>query len=106
MASHSDPFAIGVIIEDICEGKTYYITGDTLYNENIFKDLPKNIDVVFLPINGVGNNMNEVDAVRFFKACGAKCAVPYHVGMFDEKTPDIFDDENKITLEIYKETEI
>ena len=106
MASHSDPFAIGVIIEDIREGKTYYITGDTLYNENIFKDLPKNIDVVFLPIHGVGNNMNEVDAVRFFKACGAKRAVPYHVGMFDEKTPDIFDDENKIILEIYKESEI
>ena len=105
-ASHSDACAIGVIIEDIEEKKIYYVTGDTLYNKEIFKDLPEHIDVVFLPINGVGNNMNETDAVRFFHACGARWAVPYHIGMFDGKTTDIFDDENKITLEIYKEREL
>ena len=105
-AEHSDPYAIGVLIEDIEEGKTYYVTGDTLYNSEIFADLPEDIEAVFLPINGVGNNMNEVDAVRFFHDCGAKTAAPYHVGMFDEKTPCIFDDENKIILEIYKEREI
>ena len=105
-AEHSDPYAIGVIIEDLAENKVYYVTGDTLYNREIFGDLPQYIDLVFLPINGVGNNMNEVDAVRFFRACGAKRAVPYHVGMFDDKTPFIFGDENKIILEIYKEREI
>lgn len=106
MASHSDPCAIGVIIEDFSEGKTYYITGDTLYNSRIFEEIPENIDIVFLPINGVGNNMNETDAVRFFRACGARRAVPYHVGMFDSKVPDIFDDKNKIILEVYKEIEV
>ena len=105
-AAHSDPYAIGVIIEDLAESKIYYITGDTLYSKEIFSDLPKGIDVVFLPINGMGNNMNKIDAVRFFHACVAKKAVPYHVGTFDEKTPCIFDDENKIILEIYKEREI
>ena len=105
-AVHSDPFAIGVIIEDLEEKKIYYVTGDTLYNREIFKDLPDHIDVVFLPINGVGNNMNETDAVRFFRACGARRAVPYHVGMFDSNAPDVFDDENKITLEVYKESEL
>ena len=105
-AAHSDPYAIGVIIESLVEGKTYYITGDTLYSKEIFGSLPQGIDVVFLPVNGVGNNMNEVDAVRFFRACGAKRAVPYHVGMFDDKTPCIFNDDNKIILEIYKEREI
>ena len=105
-AVHSDPFAIGVVIEDLEEKKIYYVTGDTLYNTEIFKDLPKNIDFVFLPINGVGNNMNVTDAVRFFKDCGARWAVPYHVGMFDSKTPDIFDDENRIILEVYKEREL
>ena len=105
-AEHSDVHAIGVLIEELDTSKTFYITGDTLYNEAIFADLPENVDVVFLPINGVGNNMNETDAVRFFHACGAKTAVPYHVGMFDEKTPDIFDDENKIILEVYKESEL
>jgi len=105
-AAHSDVYAIGVIIEDLIENKVYYITGDTLYNNRIFGDLPENIDVIFLPINGVGNNMNEVDAVRFFKNCGAKKAVPYHVGMFDEKSPELFDTDNRIILNIYEEKEV
>ena len=105
-AEHSDTFAIGVIIEDLDTGKKYYITGDTLYNKRIFADLPSDIDVIFLPVNGVGNNMNEVDAVRFFKASGAKVAVPLHVGMFDEKTPDIFGAEPRVLPEIYKEIKL
>ena len=50
--------------------------------------------------------MNASDAVRFFLDCGAKTAVPYHVGMFDELTPQEFDHNNKIVLEVYKEREI
>ena len=105
-ATHSDPFAIGVIIEDLNENKKYYVTGDTLYNSEIFADLPDDIYAVFLPVNGVGNNMNAVDAERFAKKTGAEISVPLHVGMFDEKSPEIFDAKNRIILEIYKETEI
>ena len=105
-AEHSDAFAIGVIIEDLDTGKTYYITGDTLYNKKVFADLPEGLDVIFLPVNGVGNNMNEVDAARFFKASGAKVVVPLHVGMFDEKTPDIFKAEPRVLPEIYKEIKL
>ena len=105
-AEHSDVHAIGVLIEELDTAKIFYVTGDTLYNEAIFADLPENIDIIFLPVNGVGNNMNEEDAVRFFKKSGAKTAVPYHVGMFDEKTPEMFDADNRIILEIYKETEV
>ena len=105
-AAHSDVYAIGVVIEDIVENKAYYITGDTLYNKDIFADLPSKIDVVFLPINGVGNNMNTTDASRFVRDCGAKVAVPYHVGMFEEYSPEIFDAENRIILNAYEEQEI
>ena len=105
-AEHSEVYAIGVVIEDLEEKKTYYVTGDTLYNGEIFKELPQNIDVVFLPVNGVGNNMNAEDAKRFSAACGAKKAVPYHIGMFDELTHEIFDAENKEILEIYKGKEM
>ena len=105
-AEHSDVHAIGVLIEELDTAKIFYVTGDTLYNEAIFADLPENIDIMFLPINGVGNNMNVNDAARFFKKSGAKTAVPYHVGMFDEKTPEMFDADNRIILEIYKETEV
>ena len=105
-AVHSDAHAIGVLIEDLAEDKVYYVTGDTLYNTEIFADLPKKIDLVFLPVNGVGNNMNATDAVRFFKDCGARAAVPYHVGMFDELSPEIFGDECRLVLKIYEETEV
>ncbi len=105
-AAHSEPCAIGVIIEELSENKVYYITGDTLYSSEIFDELPDNIDFVFLPINGVGNNMNATDAVRFFRKCGAKKAVPYHVGLFDELSTDIFEDENKLILKLYEETEV
>lgn len=103
-AEHSDATPIGVIIND-GEHKIY-ITGDTLYNEEIFGDIDANIDVLFLPINGVGNNMNMTDAARFAKRIGAKKVVPLHWGMFDELTPDDFKVDNKIIPEIYKEISI
>lgn len=105
-ASHSDSYAIGVIIEDIIENKTYFVTGDTLYNKEIFNDIENDIDVLFLPVNGVGNNMNCVDAQRFAKKVGAKKVVPIHVGMFDELSPEIFNADNRLILQIYKQMEI
>lgn len=103
-AEHSDPSPIGVIIDD---GQTrIYITGDTLYNEEIFEDIDKDIDVLFLPINGVGNNMNKTDAARFARKIGAKKVVPLHWGMFDELNADDFDVEHKIILKLYEKITI
>ena len=100
-AEHSDPTPIGVIIDD---GQTrIYITGDTLYNEEIFDDIDGDVDVLFLPINGVGNNMNKTDAARFAQKIKAKKVVPLHWGLFDELTPDDFAVDNKVIPEIYKE---
>ena len=102
-AEHSDENAIGVVFE--CDGLVYYIAGDTLYNECIFSELQDKIDVLFLPVNGKGNNLNFEDAKRFAKRCGAKKTVPVHWGMFDEYKADDFVFENFISLEPYK-TEI
>lgn len=99
-AEHSDAHAVGVIIE--AEGKRYYITGDTLYNTDIFEDLPDNINVVFLPVNGLGNNMNMTDAAEFCKKIGAK-AVPMHCGLFDDFDMNEWEYENKVVPEFYKE---
>lgn len=103
-AEHSDDFAIGVIIDD--GNKKYYITGDTLYNETVFADIPSDIDVVFFPINGVGNNMNMTDAKLFAKRINARTVVPMHYGMFDEIDPNTFECENKIILQIKEEVEL
>ncbi len=98
-AEHSDAYAIGVVI--YYDDKKVYVTGDTLYNEEIFVDIPKDIDAVFLPINGVGNNMNIADAVKFSRRIGAKKTVPIHFGMFDEIDPDGFDFDGAIVPTIY-----
>ncbi len=102
-AIHSDAFAIGVLIEDLADGKKYYVTGDTLYNPKVFAELDTDIFAVFLPINGVGNNMNATDAARFAAKTGAKYAVPIHFGMFDEIDPHIFDAKNRTIPKAYQE---
>lgn len=103
-AEHSDLTPIGVIIDD--GGTKYYITGDTLYNEEIFNDIPEDIYAVFLPVNGVGNNMNMLDAKRFCDRIKPRFAIPLHCGMFDEIDMNNFKYENKIVPEIYKEVEV
>ena len=100
-AEHSDIAAIGAVIDD--GERKYYVTGDTLYNEEIFGDISSDIYAVFLPVNGVGNNMNMTDAARFAKRIGAEKTVPIHIGMFDELTADSFECKNKVTPKIYKE---
>ncbi|MGM9642505.1 MAG: MBL fold metallo-hydrolase [Eubacteriales bacterium] len=100
-AEHSDPAAIGVIIDD--GDKKYYVTGDTLYNDDIFADLPCSIYAVFLPVNGVGNNMNMTDAKRFCERVGARYSVPLHCGLFDCIDMNALDTDNRIVPEFYEE---
>lgn len=103
-AEHSDATPIGTIIDD--GERKYYITGDTLYNQEIFNDIPEDIYAVFLPINGVGNNMNMYDAKLFAEKTKARVAVPIHFGMFDELDPMGFEFKNKVIPKIYEEIEL
>lgn len=96
-AEHSDIGAIGVIISD--GEKNYCITGDTLYNREVIKDLSDVCpDYLFLPVNGVGNNMNMADATRFSKAVGARHVIPLHFGLYDDLTIDDFECREKLVL--------
>lgn len=104
LAAHSDTTPIGVIIED--GDKKYYVTGDTLYNTDIFEDIPDDIYAVFLPVNGVGCNMNMEDGKRFCEQIKPQVAVPYHCGMFDEKDLNEFGFEPKVVPELYKEIKL
>ena len=103
-AEHSDVHPIGVIIE--AEGKVLYATGDTLYNTDIFEDIPNVVDTVFLPVNGVGNNMNMVDAERFCERIAPKVAVPMHCGLFDSIDMNDFGFEPKVVPQIYQEVKL
>lgn len=102
-AEHSDVSAIGVIVND--GEKKYYITGDTLYNTEIFQDIPSGINMLFLPVNGVGNNMNMTDAKRFCEKIDAEFVVPIHCGMFDDINVNELECKNKIVLKTYEEIE-
>ncbi len=102
-AVHSDAYAIGFVIEELSCGETVYVSGDTLYNNEILRELPEGLFAAFLPINGVGNNMNIEDAKRFGRETGAKWIVPVHFGMFDESDGSGFDLPNAKIPEIYKE---
>lgn len=100
-AEHSEESAVGFIIDD---GKRkYYVTGDTLYNSEIFADLPEDIFAVFLPINGVGNNMNFADAQSFCEKINPKVAVPLHCGLFDNIDMNGWKYEKKLVPQIYRE---
>lgn len=103
-AEHSDITPIGIIIDD--GKKKYYVTGDTLYNEDIFEDIPNDVYALFLPINGVGNNMNITDAQAFAKKVNAKKVIPVHFGMFDNLNAENFECESRVIPQIYKEIEL
>jgi len=103
-AEHTDEHPIGVIIKDGTH--QYYITGDTLYNTEIFDDIPPDIDVLFVPINGAGNNMNMTDAARFSERINPRKVVPLHCGLFDDIDMNDFSTKNKVIPKIYQQIEL
>ncbi len=107
-AEHSDRYAVGFIIDD--GRKTYYVSGDTLYNYDVLDDVLElvedGVDVAFLPINGRGNNMHAKDAADFAYELSAKSAVPVHFGLFDDINPESFDFEDSIILTPYETVEL
>ena len=80
-------------------------TFSIILHELFLNALPQNIYAVFLPVNGVGNNMNMTDAKRFCERIGA-LAVPLHCGLFDEKDMNDFEYDNKVVPEFYKEIKL
>ena len=107
-AEHSDRTAAGFILDD--GKKTYYVSGDTLYNYDVIDDVLElvedGVDYAFLPINGKGNNMNAKDAADFAYELSAAHAVPIHWGLFDFIDPADFDFEDSIVLTPYEAVEL
>ena len=107
-AEHTERDAIGFILDD--SEKTYYVSGDTLYNFDVIDDcldlVEDGVDYAFLPINGKGSNMNAKDAADFAYEIGAKTAIPVHYGLFDEVDPDDFDFDDRLVLTPYEKREI
>lgn len=107
-AEHGREDAVGFILDDA--EKTYYISGDTVYNFDVIDDcldlVEDGVDYAFLPIGGKGNGMNAKDAADFAYEIGAKCAVPIHYGLFDSVDPDDFDFDDRMILAPYESVEL
>ena len=107
-AEHSERDAVGFILDDA--EKTYYVSGDTLYNFDVIDDcldlVEDGVDYAFLPINGKHNNMNAKDAADFAYEIGAKTAVPVHYGLFDDVDPEDFDFDDKLVLTPFETVEL
>lgn len=106
-ASHSVP-AIGVIIKH--QGITLYFSGDTYYDEKLEELKNKEIDVMFICINGKLGNMNVQEAVKLTEIVNPKVGVPNHYGMFESNTEDpskyTLNVENGFEMEYNKEYDI
>ncbi len=76
--------AFGLIVK--AENKTLYFSGDTLYNEKLFKIAEFSPDITFICINGRLGNMNVDEALVTAKKIGAKIIIPNHYDMFESNS--------------------
>lgn len=85
--------AFGLIVK--AENKTLYFSGDTLYNERLFKISEYKPDITFICINGRLGNMNVNEALITAKKIGAKINIPNHYDMFESNSenPLLFSEE-------------
>lgn len=78
--------AMGLIVK--AEGITLYFSGDTLYNENLFKISAYKPDITLICINGRLGNMTTEEALITAKAIGARVNIPHHYDMFASNSAD------------------
>lgn len=82
-ADHSVP-AIGLVVQR--GGIVMYFSGDTEYHEKLEQLSDKNIDIMFICINGKLGNMNVNEAIKLTRIINPKVGVPMHYGMFESNT--------------------
>lgn len=95
---HGDacPDAVGILLE--IDGSRIYITGDTAYRSDYFKNKELyNTDLLILPINGAFGNMNETEAADAAALLSPKLTVPCHFWNFAEHggNPAVFIEKMK-----------
>lgn len=85
--------SIGVVVK--YGGTTFYLVGDSLYDNQLLEAGKHKPDVLLCCINGKLGNMNYLEAAQLASELEVKVAVPCHYGMFKENTedPDKFLDE-------------
>lgn len=91
-AHHSDPKSIGLVIS--ISGRTVYISGDTLFEDDLAEGVKKAcgknpLDIVAICINGKLGNMKWDEAVKVVEELApGMAAIPMHYGLFAKNTED------------------
>ena len=76
--------AFGLIVK--AENKILYFSGDTLFNEKLFRIADYKPNLTFICINGRLGNMNVDEALITAKKIGAKINIPNHYDMFESNS--------------------
>ena len=84
-AFHTDD-SVGYVLQ--FDDVTVYITGDTVYSDELLSIGTYKPDVMMSCINGKLGCMNIADAARLASRIQPKYAVPMHIQMFTENTAD------------------
>ena len=105
----SAPDAVGVVVK--VDGKTIYGVGDSCLRLDIVDEIPKPLDILISPINGMYGNMNSDDTAKLAEALGPGLTIPCHYGMFASHGGDLkrFYDvmtEKKLRLLIMQQGEV
>jgi L-ascorbate metabolism protein UlaG (beta-lactamase superfamily) len=104
--NHKREESVGYII--IVEGVEIYVAGDTSTTEEMTDLMKRDLDYVFLPIDGI-YNMDAVEATRCAEIIGAKKSIPYHMmpgALFDMDAAKKFEAKNRLILQAGEEIEI
>lgn len=79
--------AIGVVME--AGGFRVYQVGDSEYTEAVLEGVRDvRPDLMTVPINGRGGNMDHAQAALLTRAVGPRVVIPMHYGMFRNNTAD------------------
>ena len=103
------PDAVGVVVR--VDGKTIYEVGDSCLRLDRLSEIPKPVDVLIAPINGMYGNMDSVDTVALAQALQPQMTIPCHYGMFASHGGDVkrFYDimtENRLPLLMMQQGEV
>ena len=81
------PDAVGVVVR--FDGKTIYEVGDSCLRLDRIREIPKPLDVLISPINGMYGNMDSDDTAQLAEALKPGITIPCHYGMFASHGGDL-----------------
>ena len=74
------PDAVGVVVK--VNGRTIYEVGDSCLRLDRIGEIPRPVDVLISPINGMYGNTDSNDTVKLAEALNPALIIPCHYGMF------------------------